>query len=261
LVSGRAGEPEVNSLQVAMTEYVPGAFVIDVAVLTDAGTCRARNEDHCGKVIQSKTSGLIAVADGLTSVEGGDLASERAVSTLVRSFRELSRSLQQTERLVRAVRSANYEIRETALTVPQLSGMSTTLTTVAVTEGLMSAAHVGNGRVYLIRDGDIVQLSKDHTLAAETGCPGEHGDRLTRQLGPELIIPVDLFEIHLFEHDVVVICTDGLHRILSDEQIVAHAIVGNATTTCHRLIEQANLLGTPDNLSAGVVKVVGPSMR
>jgi serine/threonine protein phosphatase PrpC len=241
-----------------MTDKTPEAFAIDLAVLTDAGTCLAHNADHCGKVVESKTSGLLAVADGRTRSEGGDLASQRAISTLVRCLHDRARGLQQVERLVRAVRSANYEIRETALTVPQLRGMSTTLTAVAVAEGLMSAAHVGDGRVYLIRDGSIVQLSKDQTLSAETGCAAEGGQRLTRQLGPELIIPVDLFEIQLAQHDVVVICTNGLHRVLDDEAIMAHTTVDNATTACHSLVTQANLLGTPDNLSVGVVHVVGP---
>jgi serine/threonine protein phosphatase PrpC len=242
-----------------MTTRTHEPFAIDLAVSTHAGTRRRGSTDHCGKLIQSTTSGLIAVADGITTTEGGELASERAVSTLIQSFRDLSRGLQQTERLVRAVRNANYEIREMALTVPQLSGMSTTLTAVTVSGGLLSAAHVGNGRVYLIRDGSIVQLSKDHTRAAEHGCLGAEGEQLTRQLGPELIIPVDLFEIDLVQHDVVVICTDGLHRVLADEQIMASATADNAVTACHQLIEQANLLGTPDNLSTGVVAAVGPT--
>lgn len=243
-----------------MNHSTPPPFAIDLAVVTDAGTARAHNADHGGKAIASKTAGLIAVADGLTADEGGAVASERAVVTTIHSFRDLPHSLQQTERLVRAVRSANYAIRETALTVPQLSAMGTTLTAVAVTDGFMSAAHVGNGRVYLIRDHEIVQLSKDHTLAAETGCTGEAGERLTRQLGPELIIPVDLFEIHLFQHDVLVICTDGLHRVLSDEAIKTHATTDSALNVCRRLIEQANQRGTPDNLSVGVVIVTGPAV-
>jgi serine/threonine protein phosphatase PrpC len=243
-----------------MTHDAPESFAIDLAVFTDAGTVRAHNGDHCGKAIQSKTAGLIAVADGLTTDEGGAVASERAVAAVIHSFRELARGLQQTERMVRAVRNANYAIRETALTVPQLATMRTTLTAVAVADGFMSAAHVGHGRVYLVRDGEIVQLSKDHTLAAETGCVGEEGQRLTRQLGPELIIPVDLFEIHLFQHDVVVICTDGLHRVLDDEAIKTAAVTGSALDICHRLVEQANRLGTPDNLSVGVVTVIGPAV-
>ena len=242
-----------------MTTRPADPFAMDLAVSTHAGTCRHINSDHCGKLVGSMTAGLIAVADGMASTEGAELASERAVASLIRSFRDLARGLQQTERLVRAVRSANYEIRELALTVPRLGGMSTTLTTVTVTEGFMSAAHVGNGRVYLIRDESIVQLSKDHTLAAETGCPDTEGGRLTRQLGPELIISVDLFEIELLQRDVVVICTDGLHGVLSDTQIMALANGASAATACHKLIEQANLLGTPDNLSVGILAMVGPT--
>ena len=244
-----------------MNDTTAEPFSLDVAVKTDKGTGCAHNEDHCGSVVLSTRSALLVVADGNSTTEGGELASERAVTTVIRSFGETPHQLQQIERLVRAVRNANYEIREMALTVPQLGGMSATLTAVSVSDGLMSAAHVGNGRVYLIRDGEMVQLSKDHTVAAEAGRPDEGGGTLTRQLGTELIIPIDLFEIHLLQHDVVVICTDGLHRVLSEEEIVATATTGDAATVCRRLIERANHVGAPDNVSVGVVGVVGPARK
>jgi serine/threonine protein phosphatase PrpC len=244
-----------------MNDDTTEPFSLDVAVATDKGTGCVHNEDHCGSAVHSRRSALLAVADGMTTTEGGEVASERAVSTLIRSFGELSHHLQQTERLVRAVRNANYEIREMALTVPQLGGMATTMTAVSVTDGLMSAAHVGNGRVYLIRGEELVQLSKDHTIAAEAGPSDDDGDRVTRQLGTELVIAVDLFEIRLLQHDVVVICTDGLHRVLSEEEIKAIVTSGEADMGCRRLIERANQLGTPDNLSVGVVGVVGPTKR
>jgi serine/threonine protein phosphatase PrpC len=145
----------------------PEAFEIEMAALSDAGTERGHNEDHCGKYIKSKTCGLVAVADGMATLEGGELASQRAILALMRSFRELAPGMTQTQRLVRAARSANYEVYDMAVVVPQLRGMSTTLTAVSISDGEMTAAHVGNSRVYLLRDGYINQLSKDHTVAAE----------------------------------------------------------------------------------------------
>jgi len=240
----------------------PEAFEIEMAALSDAGTERGHNEDHCGKYIKSKTCGLVAVADGMATLEGGELASQRAILALMRSFRELAPGMTQTQRLVRAARNANYEVYDMAVVVPQLRGMSTTLTAVSVSDGDMTAAHVGNSRVYLIRDGFINQLSKDHTVAAEaveqTGhylLKGSHV--LTRSLGRELIVPIDLFEIDLVQGDVVIVCTDGLTRVFEDLEI-AELVKGlDAASACRKLIDEANAIGTLDNVSVAVVRVVG----
>ena len=240
----------------------PEAFEIEMAALSDAGTERGHNEDHCGKYIKNKTCGLVAVADGMATLEVGELASQRAILALMRSFRELAPGMTQTQRLVRAARNANYEVYDMAVVVPQLRGMSTTLTAVSVSDGDMTAAHVGNSRVYLIRDGYINQLSKDHTVAAEAAEENGHylikgSNVLTRSLGRELIVPIDLFEIDLVKGDVVVLCTDGLTRVFEDLEI-AELVKGlDAATACRKLIDEANAIGTLDNVSAAVVRVVG----
>jgi protein phosphatase len=251
-----------------MTTSNPEPFEIEVAALSDAGTERGHNEDHCGKYIKSKTCGLVAVADGMATLEGGELASQRAILALMRSFRELAPGMTQTQRLVRAARNANYEVYDMAVVVPQLRGMSTTLTAVSISEGELTAAHVGNSRVYLLRDGYINQLSKDHTVAAEAAEKTGHyvlrgSDVLTRSLGRELLVPIDLFEIDLVQGDVVVLCTDGLHRVLEDLQIVELVKGLDAASACRRLIDEANAIGTIDNLTAAVVRVVGetPGLR
>ncbi|HEX7507269.1 MAG TPA: protein phosphatase 2C domain-containing protein [Polyangia bacterium] len=237
-------------------------FEIEMAALSDAGTERGHNEDHCGKYVKSKTCGLVAVADGMATMEGGELASQRAILALMRSFRELAPGLTQTQRLVRAARSANYEVYDMAVIVPQLRGMSTTLTAVSVTDGELTAAHVGNSRVYLLRDGYINQLSKDHTVAAEAAeATGNYvlkgSDVLTRSLGRELLVPIDLFELDLVKGDVVVLCTDGLIRVFEDLEIAEMVKNLDAATACRKLIDQANAIGTLDNVTAAVVRVIG----
>jgi len=225
----------------------PEPFEIEIAVISD---------------------GLVAVADGTATLEGGELASQRAILALMRSFRELAPGMNQTQRLVRAARNANYEVYDMAVVVPQLRGMSTTLTAVSITEGAMTAAHVGNSRVYLIRDGYINQLSKDHTVAAEAAAEtGQYlikdSGRLTRNVGRELLVPIDLFEIDLMQGDVVILCTDGLHRVFEDLEM-AELVKGlDAAAACRRLIDQANAIGTIDNVTAAVVRVIGatPGVR
>lgn len=242
----------------------PKPFEIEVAVLSDSGTERGHNEDHGGKFVRDETSALVAVADGMATFEGGELASQRAILALTRSFREQSPGLFQVQRLVRAARDANYEVYDMAVVVPQLRGMSTTLTAAAITEGAMAAAHVGNSRLYLVRDGYINQLSKDHTVAAEAAAEtGQYvlkgSQALTRSLGRELLVPIDLFEIDLLQGDLVVLCTDGLYRVLEDQEI-AEIVQGlDASAACRKLIDRANLVGTLDNVTAAVARMVGPT--
>ena len=243
----------------------PLPFEIEVATLSDAGTERGHNEDHCGKFVKSADSAIIAVADGMATFEGGELASQRAVTALLRSFREPAPGLFQSQRLVRAARIANYEVYDMAVVVPQLRGVSTTLTAASITEGAMAAAHVGNSRLYLIRDGYINQLSKDHTVGAEAEAETDTqtllkgSEALTRSLGRELLVPIDLFEIDLLQGDMVVLCTDGLNRVLEDLEIASIAKGLDAATACRRLIDHANELGTLDNLTVAVARVVGPT--
>ena len=238
------------------------AFEIELAAISDAGTERGHNEDHCGKWVKDKTAGLLAVADGMTALEGGELASQRAILALLRSFREQAAGMTQTQRLLRAARNASFEVYDMALVVPQLRCMSTTLTAVAVSNAELTAAHVGNGRVYLLRDGYINQLSKDHTVGAETeAATGQYllkdRDALTRSLGRELLVPIDVFEIDLVKNDVVIACTDGLYRVLEDPEIASIVKDLDASTACRKLVDEANAIGTLDNLTVGLVRVLG----
>jgi serine/threonine protein phosphatase PrpC len=251
-----------------MIRHSPEPYEIEVAAITDTGTERGHNEDHCGKWVKSKTSALVAVADGMATLEGGELASQRAVLALMRSFREQAAGMPQTQGLLRAARQACFEVYDMALVVPHLRGMSTTLTAVAVSNAGLTAAHVGNSRVYLLREGYINQLSKDHTVAAETQEATGHyrlqdSAVLTRSLGRELLVPIDVFEIDLVQNDVVVVCTDGLCRALEDSGIAAITSGNDSATACRRLVDGANAIGTIDNLSVGVVRVIGetPSKR
>ena len=245
-----------------MTNNNPEPFEIEMAALSDAGTERGHNEDHCGKYIKNKTSGLVAVADGMATLEGGDLASQRAILALMRSFRELAPGMTQAQRLVRATRNANYEVYDMAVVVPQLRGALTAGGANQVLEGDLTAAHVGNSRVYLIRDGYINQLSKDHTVGAEAAAETGHyelkgSNTLTRTLGRELIVSVDLFELDLVQGDVVILCTDGLYRVFEDLEIAALVKGLDAATACRKLVDEANAIGTLDNVSVAVVRVVG----
>jgi protein phosphatase len=237
-------------------------FEIELAAISDSGTERGHNEDHCGKWVKDRTAGLVAVADGMATLEGGELASQRAILALMRSFREQAAGMTQTQRLLRAARNASFEVYDMAVVVPQLRGMSTTLTAMAVSNAELTAAHVGNSRVYLLRDGYINQLSKDHTVGAESEeATGQYllKDRavLTRSLGRELLVPIDVFELDLAQNDVVIACTDGLYRVFEDLEIAAIVKDLDAAAACRKLIDDANAIGTLDNITVAVVRVLG----
>ncbi len=242
---------------------------LDAASRTDVGTQRDHNEDACGTLLEPGAT-VAVVADGVSSGPGGEVASQLAVEVVLRAYREELPGRPPAQRLHHAVQQANIELYDKAIAVPELHGMSTTLTALVVEPGTgtLTAVHVGDSRLYLVRDGRAVQLTKDHTLAAERVRMGvmsaerarTHPDKsvLTRSLGRELIVNRDRLSHPLRQGDVLVACSDGLHGVLLDDELGELAAAApDAEAACRDLIEAANARGTPDNLTAAVVRVLG----
>jgi protein phosphatase len=243
--------------------------LFDVAALSDVGTEREHNEDACGTFAESATVTLVAVADGVSSAEAGEEASAKAVEVTLRAFQEHPPTMPVGKRLVQAVQQANIEIYDRALVVPELRGMATTLTAIALDGGDLYAAHVGDSRLYLVRGGKATQLTKDHTVAAERvrmGLLSErkarvHPDRctLTRSVGRELIVAVDRLQTRVETGDVVIVCSDGLYNVLEEAEMAEIVGAGtDAAGACRALVDAANQRGTHDNLTAAVVRACGP---
>jgi protein phosphatase len=251
-----------------MVTGVAHEYAFEMAALSDVGTGRDHNEDYCGVLVDSATCGVAAVADGVSGSEGGETASRMAIEVTLRAWRELPVDLPPAKRLARAVQQANIEVHELSLFVPELRGMATTLTAVALERGEMTIAHVGDSRLYLVREGTAVQLTKDHTVAAERQRIGllsaeqarTHAGKsvLTRSLGRELICAIDRISMRLSQGEVLVLCSDGLHGVLGEREIEALVRHADAPDACRALIDAANALGTPDNLTAAVVRMTGP---
>jgi PPM family protein phosphatase len=237
---------------------------VRVAALSHRGTMRERNEDACGTYAESPTCALAVVADGVSGQEGGEIASQTAVEVTLRAFQESPVSWGPMKRVHRAAQQANIEIHDRALVVTELRGMSTTLTAVVAHEGMLHAVHVGDSRLYLIRDGSIVQKTKDHTLAAErtrlglSERPKGHKDRstLTRSLGRELIAAIDRVTFPLAKDDVLLLCSDGLYNVLEDAELRDCGAHADPEAACEAVIRAANARGTPDNLTVALVHVV-----
>jgi PPM family protein phosphatase len=244
-------------------------FELAVASLTDVGTERAHNEDHCGHVLEGSACGLLVVADGVSSAEAGETASETAVAATLRTFQDQPPGTATAKRLYRAIQQANIEVYDLATVVPELRGMTTTLTAVVVDRGELTAAHIGDSRLYLLRDGRLTQLTKDHTVAGERARMGlmsksrarEHPDKsvLTRSLGRELIVPIDRLSNRVYRGDALLVCSDGLYNVLDDAEMGPLMAEGDAAGACRALVDAANQRGTLDNLSAAVLRVIdGP---
>jgi len=239
--------------------------MFDLAALSDVGTSRDHNEDSCGHFIESDHTAVFVVADGVGGYEGGEVASSMAVEVTLQGWQESPASWGAAKRLHRAVQRANIEVYNRALTVPELRAMCTTLTAVAVERGMLAAAHIGDCRLYLLRDNKITQLTKDHTVVGERVRMGLMSDEearnhpkrssLQRSLGRELIVSVDMITMPLVRDDRLVLCSDGLHGVLRDNEIDEIAKHGDAHSACQRLIATANERGTRDNLTAAVLRI------
>ncbi len=252
-----------------MTESEKAEYELEVGAVSDAGTERDENEDRCGVFVESAACAIVGVADGVSSYEGGEVASQMAIEVMIRAYREEATTLSAGQRLYRAVQQANIEIYDRSVVVPELRGMATTLTAVALERGELTAVHVGDSRLYLVREGSITQLTKDHTVAAGKARFGllskerarTHADRcvLTRSVGRELIVSRDRITQRLVQGDVLILCSDGLYNMLADAEMKHLVADRDATSACRSLVEAANARRTPDNVTAAVVRMTGPT--
>jgi len=234
----------------------------DLAALSEAGTDRPGNEDACGYFIEGPDAALLVVADGIGGYEGGEIASRMAVDVTLEAYRESPVAWGAAKRLHRAVQRANIEIHQRAIAVPVLRRMGTTLTAAVIEGGRLSAAHVGDCRLYLARRGRILQITKDHTVVAEHVRIGlmsaararNHPERsmLSRSLGNELIVSVGQFSMPLVKAERLLLCSDGLYNVLEEREIERLLHSADAAAACKALIEAANARGSADNLTAAV---------
>lgn len=233
-----------------------------VAARTDIGCRRQNNEDSYAYDVDLC---IFAVSDGMGGSAGGEIASALTVEQLIRSFRSL-RSTQAmdegylAESLHRAVASANDAVYSRARSEPALSGMGATLVTLAFQEGSAVIANVGDSRAYLLRNGTVTQITHDHSLVAEQVRAGiltaEQAavsplqSTITRAIGIEPEVQVDLFAAQLEMGDRILLTTDGLFRYLSDEEI--SQLAGGAMEpreVCDALIELTRARGAADNVT------------
>lgn len=251
------------------------ASALTLGSMTHVGMKRSANEDsHCALVGLNAPPGsdaLLAVADGMGGHAAGEVASAMAIQG-IRS--RLSRDgLGETaqlgpmeyERLMKqVVQDLNAEVRKGA-EQPATMGMGTTLTVAMVIGPLVIIAHVGDSRAYLFRHGKMQQISQDHSWVAEEVARGAitesearvHPRRniLTRALGVAADVEVDTSALELEEGDVLLLCSDGLHGLVGDEEIARTSTAFDPQEACEVLVQRANELGGNDNITVVIVRI------
>jgi PPM family protein phosphatase len=257
-----------GAIPAAHRAFEESMLEIDFAELSDVGRVRVGNEDYLGHVApdtaeQARSHGwLFVVADGVGGHEKGEVASRTAVETVVEGFREAARGTPLSGLLQSLVRKANTRVLEAGMS----SGMATTLVACALRHDRAVIAHVGDSRCYLIRQKGATLLTRDHTIANEHARLGllsadevaeaETRHILSRSLGTELSVSVEVNDHQVFPGDVLLLCSDGLHGALSAEDI---ARVVNETAdvelAARRLVALANENDGSDNVTAQVIRI------
>jgi protein phosphatase len=247
--------------------------------LTDTGRVREHNEDAIGANLDT---GLLVLADGMGGYNAGEVASGIAVKTVLelvsgacqREKRNAqdpeTRLMRQTIILRDAVARANKIIHQTARSQPQCEGMGTTIAACLFFDNRVSIAHVGDSRIYRLRRSRFEQLTMDHSLLQELVDRGYYSQEeaarstnrnyVTRALGVEAAVQVEVQEDQVLPDDVYLMCSDGLPDMVEDEDIhlTISTFNANLDVVGQQLIQLSNDHGGKDNVSVILAQVLEP---
>ena len=229
------------------------------AAVTDTGRKRRRNEDAF--VVQPP---LFAVADGMGGAQAGEIASRLAAEAL----RDAAVDGGGEERVISLIQAANRRVYERSHEDAAASGMGTTMTVALVGDGRVVIGHVGDSRAYRVREGELEQLTEDHSLVAELIRSGQlspeeaerHPQRsvITRALGTDPDVDVDAFTVESQPGDIFLLCSDGLTTMVSDDEIlsVVEENRRDLQTAAKQLVGHANRGGGEDNITVVFFEIV-----
>jgi protein phosphatase len=243
---------------------------------SDVGRKRSANEDN---FFADGDMNLFVVADGMGGHAAGEVASKIAVESIQDFIRNTSSDKEITwpyefdetlsmggNRLKSAIQTAHAKVLETTTQKKEFQGMATTVVSIMFEDGKAQVAHVGDSRAYLIRNGKLIQLTSDHSWVNEqlrTGAISSSQARnhpyrniVTRALGGPNPVDVDVMEEEMNDGDIVLLCSDGLNTMISDDQIleIVSRNQDDLDKACQELIDTANQNGGEDNVTAILVK-------
>jgi protein phosphatase len=247
----------------------PVTITIEAHAQSDVGRVRNNNEDS---VYLDDEARYAVLADGMGGANAGEVASALAVDCFRAAFDELSedewRSFDTVlDVLHRATEDAHRQILEQAAAIPTCAGMGSTLVAVARVDARLLFVHVGDSRLYRWQDGQLQQLTKDHSLvqqqfdlgliSAEEKRHSKHKNIITHALGVSLGSDIHWREIPLVVGQQILLCSDGLTDMLRDEEIAAilHQTKLGVAERCAALVDSANAKGGRDNISVVLLEV------
>jgi len=247
---------------------------------TDTGMVRSHNEDF---IAVSPEHGYVILADGMGGYSAGEVASSIAATVvqemleeqLPQHFREWSRhSDRQLQQLVQqSVARANASIIDAAENEPQFHGMGTTVVVGLFQQDRLILAHVGDSRAYRWRDGELAQITRDHSLLQEQIDAGlispeaaQHSPNrnlITRAVGVDRALDIEVHEHATRAGDIYLLCSDGLSDMLTGEQIAAtlKEFGADLESACGTLVQRANTHGGKDNISVILAKVTAVDVK
>jgi protein phosphatase len=251
--------------------------ILEIATCTDPGMVRSHNEDS---IAADPANGLVVLADGMGGYNAGEVASGMATTVIITEVRQLLAKAQPYDvdpktneeiaaRLVREqVLKANSSIYSAAQSQPQYAGMGTTLVVCLFYDNRMLAAHLGDSRLYMLRDGKFKQVTRDHSLlqeqidsgiiTAEQAKKAAHKNLVTKALGIDPVVEPEIHEYPTKPGDIYLLCSDGLCDMVEDEDIemTLQALGGNLKLAAQQLVQMANDNGGRDNVSVILVRVL-----
>ena len=246
-------------------------YEIVATLLTDVGCHREANEDSSRYLKPSdpglylRKGALAVVADGMGGHSAGEVASKIAVETILRVYFEEKGDTRSS--LQKAVKQANREIYEASTGDDNLRGMGTTCTALVLKNGSAVTAHVGDSRLYLIRNGQIYLMTEDHSAVMEMVKRGlltleearHHPDKnvILRALGSHPDVEVGLWDepFPVKEGDSFLLCSDGLYDLVEDEDIRQTVVSSSSIEACEKLIDLAKRNGGYDNITVGIFSI------
>jgi len=245
-------------------------ITVDMFAMTDVGIKRDHNED-C--VLITPSHGIAVLADGMGGYNAGEVASAMAVDIITEHMKDKIFNMPQAQidkdigftgesvLLRQAIKKTNSSIYKTAQTQAECAGMGTTVLASAFYGSHITAAHVGDSRMYRLRDHKLTHVTDDHSLiheqvqrgllTADDARNSTIKNLVTRALGVAPEVEADIVEDIVRAEDLYLMCSDGLTDVVSDEDICKALIHGknNLKKSCTQLIQMANNAGGPDNIS------------
>ena len=236
--------------------------------LSDIGRVRAQNQDAFRIEELDRHTILAVVCDGMGGAKSGNIASRLAIDVFVDEVKnswKASMTQEQIGQLLQnAVKLANFTVYDQARQYEDFAGMGTTLVAALLSGKIATVVNVGDSRCYLITHSDIRRVTVDHSvvqmmvdrgeLTAEEARNYPGRNYITRAVGTEPTVDSDLFAIRVERGDALLLSSDGLHNEVDDQEILFEVVHGvNNDNCCQRLLDIANMRGSPDNVTSVLV--------